>query len=509
MMAAERIKVLYVDDEDGNLMAFRAGFRRDMDVRIAHSGPEALAMMEVDLPHVVISDQRMPRMSGAEFLASVRDRWPRVIRILMTGYSDIEAMIDAVNKGGIHAYITKPWDPLDLKLRIEQAYEVHALKAEHERMFQRYRQVFDSSGDPIVIVDERGRFHEANPAAEALMGLARAELLNTDLRQLVDDPTGLLQAMRRHRKGHAFNNVEVTLHGTGNGVFDCLMTATYLGRSEDGAALFQAMIKDISDRKQEEKRLKKLNHDLDLRVAVRTKQLREALQDLEAFSYSVAHDLRSPLKTIRSLSDHMAGLAAQRGDPEVSDMSVRIHRGATRLTTLVDDLLRFARTDKQGIERAWLDLREVVLECLSTMDLSERRLRITMPEAGIAMIHADPSMMRVVMTNLLSNAIKFTRPCDMGEVTVGFDQEGTDARITVRDNGVGFDPDKVGQLFGVFKRLHAADQFEGTGIGLAIVQRVVQKHGGTCWAEGSPGKGACISFDLPGAASANRLRKVG
>ena len=505
----ERIKVLYVDDEEGNLMAFRAGFRREFDVRTASSAAEGLALLEAAPAHVVISDQRMPVMSGAEFLAKVRESHPRAIRIMLTGFSDIEAVIDAVNKGGIHAYITKPWDPIDLKLRIEQAYEVHALRAERERLFQRYRQVFDSAGDPIVIVDETGRLQDVNPAAERLMGVDRSELMGSEIAPFVLEHQALLEAMGKHQDGKAFTNVDITLRTPQGATLDCLMTATYQGRTADGKALFQAIIKDITDRKQEESRLKKLNHDLDRRVAVRTKQLMEALDDLGAFSYSVAHDLRSPLKGMRSLTDHLSELARARKDGEIGDVSERIHRSTSRLIALVDDLLRFARTDTQQVHRSEVDLREAVIECLGTLDLRDRRVEITMPDAGLAIVPADKAMLQVVLNNVISNALKFTRTRDQARIGISHSVQEDDHVIRISDNGIGFNAQKSEQLFGVFKRLHKSDEFEGTGIGLAIVQRIVQKHGGACWAEACEGEGATVYLRFPGAAGAATLRKAG
>ena len=457
-------------------------------------------MLEKTSVHVVISDQRMPKMSGAEFLAEVRQRWPRIIRLMLTGFSDIEAVVDAINKGGIHAYITKPWDPIDLKLRIEQAYEMHSLRAERERMFDRYRQVFDASGDPIVIVDETGHLLEANSATEKLLGLPRAALLESRITDYIDAPSNLVKNMKGCRVGRAFTNVDIALRASQGNIVDCLMTATYLGDTADGKGLFQAMIKDITDRKQQEQKLKQLNSDLDRRVAVRTKQLMEALDDLGAFSYSVAHDLRSPLKSIRSLTDHLRELSSLRNDPDLNEVSGRIHHGASRLINLVDDLLRFARTDTQQVHSEVVDLRECALECIEAMDITDRRVEFTVPAANEAVIHADRAMLKVAITNLIANALKFTRQVDVARIAITHRMEEDDHVVSVGDNGVGFDTQKSEQMFNVFKRLHKADQFEGTGIGLAIVQRIVQKHGGICWAEGEPGKGAIVHLSFPGKA---------
>lgn len=509
IMDKERIKVLYVDDEEGNLTAFRASFRREFDVALASNADDALRMLESDQPHVVISDQRMPGITGAEFLTTVRERWPRIIRIMLTGFSDIEAVIDAVNKGGIHAYITKPWDPIDLKLRIEQAFEVHALREEKDKLFDRYRSVFDASGDPIVIVDADGRFHDANPAATRLLGAGRDDLMTAGVREFVDGFDDMVHAMGRQRKDHAFNGVDITLKSRDGRMIDCLMTATYLGRDAEGRPLFQAMVKDITDRKQEEIRLKKLNSDLDKRVAARTKQLIEALDDLGAFSYSVAHDLRSPLKSIRSLSEHLTEVAAHKEDPEVREVTARIQQGTSRLIALVDDLLRFARTDTQQVNRADLDICTISAEAFAAMDTTGRAVELELPPRGEAIVPADPAMFRVVLTNLFSNALKFTRGKEVARIRVHCSMMEGDHVISVSDNGAGFDQAKSGQLFGVFKRLHHGEQFEGTGIGLAIVQRIVQKHGGTCWAEGSLGIGATIHLRLPAKAHDVAFRMAG
>ncbi len=496
-MDQERIKVLYVDDEEGNLMAFRASFRRDFDIQVALSASEALAWLEQNTAHVVISDQRMPGMTGSEFLAIVKMRWPRSVRLLLTGFSDIQAVVEAINLGGIHAYITKPWDPTDLKLRIEQAHEVHALREERERLFDRYRQVFDASGDPIVIVDGNGRFREINAAAEHLMKLDRATMLNSGLGSIVKDLPELIRRMRQNRHGRTYRNMDVTLHTPAGHTIDCLVTATHVGQTPDGTYLYQAMIKDITDRKQQEEQLKKLNSTLDKRVVVRTKQLLEALDDLGSFSYSVAHDLRSPLKNIKVLSDHLSSMASARGDEEERDLSQRIHKGASRLINLVDDLLRFARTDSQKVECREADVSKIMHECIGNMELPQEHVVFTLPEPGAAIIHADPSMVQVALSNLLANAVKFTRKTEHPRIEVGLARKDGDDIIWVKDNGVGFESQKKDQLFGVFKRLHTTAQFEGTGIGLALVDRIMKKHGGSCWAEGAPNEGATIYLRFP------------
>ena len=495
-MDKHRINVLYVDDEEGNLTAFKATFRRDFQVHVAVSAEAALTLLEQHPIHVVISDQRMPGTTGSQFLTIVREKYPRTIRMLLTGYSDIEAVVEAINKGGIYSYCTKPWDPNDLKLRIEQAYEVHSLRDQREQLMQRYRQVFESSGDPVVILDTEGHLLDGNPATLKLLGVSAEALRGLTLGSLLETPEQLEQAVNALKEGRAFVNADITLRAPNGHTIDCLVTLTALGPSPDGRPLAQAMIKDITDRKQEENRLRKLNEDLDRRVSVRTRQLLDALEDLGSFSYTVAHDLRSPLKNMLALSEHLNEQSAPEAREE-RELVHRIHKGAARMLQLVDDLLRFSHTNTREVQRAEVSVLELVKETIADHVPSDRLQQVHIEVSHGSTLSADKAMLSVALGNLLSNALKYTRGTASPAIVVGHRIDGEQHVIWVTDNGVGFDSDKTDQAFGAFKRLHRADQFEGTGVGLSIVQRIVAKHGGRAMAESAPGKGTTVTISLP------------
>lgn len=496
-MNPHRIKVLFVDDEEFNLKSFRSAFRRDMDVLIAQSGAEGLALLEHEPVHVVISDQRMPGMSGSEFLKAVRERHPRSIRMLLTGFSDLESVVSAVNEGGIYAYAAKPWNENDLRLRIQQAHEIYQLKDEKERLLQQYRQIFDASGDPIVLVDSAGSILEANSACAKVMGLDRDTLLSSHFTDHIEEPRLLVRALRSNRQGNTFVNVDLTIRTPKGTVLDCLMTATYLGDHPLGRDVFQAIFKDVSDRRQEEVRLKKLNSDLDRRVAVRTSQLLEALEDLGSFSYSVAHDLRSPLKNIAAMGELLQHHCTETQDQQALAFTDRINKGAKRLIKLVDDMLHFSQTNGRELERRELALASLAQEVVAELATDERRAHVHIVAAPHDTICADAPLLKVALHNLLSNALKFTRDRELPHIEIDVCHQDEQDVLVVRDNGVGFDPEHKDRVFGAFQRLHKAEQFEGTGIGLAIVSRIVRKHGGTAWAESVPGKGTSLFLAFP------------
>lgn len=503
-MTNERIRVLFVDDEENNLKAYRATFRREMDVLLAGSGAEALELLAREEVHVIVSDQRMPGMSGSEFLAIARQRHPRAMRLLLTGYSDLEAVVRAVNEGGIYAYATKPLDENDLRLRLQAAFEVQQLRGEKDKLLDRYGQVFEATADPIVIVDQRGQLLDANAACATLLGLSREELRQRRFTDFLDDAHGLVRGLKDQRSGKDFVNVDLTIRNAKGAVIDCLMTATYLGAQGGHRHVFQAIIKDVSDRKQEQKRLEKLNADLDRRVAARTAQLLEALEDLGSFSYSVAHDLRSPLKNIAALSELLRTTAE--ADPALAEcqpFAERIERGAGHMIQLVDDLLRFSQTSTRAVERKEVNLLELAHEAVSDVVPEDRRTQVSFDVDPAALVLADAPMLKVVLHNLLANALKFTRTKNAPVIAIEHRREAEHDLLVVRDNGVGFDAQQKDQAFGVFKRMHRTEQFEGTGVGLAIVHRVVTKHGGEVWAESAVGHGTAIHIKLPRIADAS------
>jgi PAS domain S-box-containing protein len=358
----------------------------------------------------------------------------------------------------------------------------------------RYRMLFDYAPDGIVIVDSKGYYLDANASICRTLGYTRDEFIGLNASDVVapEEIPHIGQALDVIKTKSDYQR-EWQFRRKDGSVFSVDTLATAM---PDGNLL--AMIRDITERKQAEEKIHQLNSELEQRVIERTEQLEAANKELEAFSYSVSHDLRAPLRAVDGFSQAvLEDYGPQLPEACRQDLQT-IRNGAQKMGQLIDDLLTFSRLSRLPLSKSAVDTGKLVRSVLGELNYKQKGRQIDVRIAELAPCQADPALLKQVWINLLSNALKYTGKREAAVIEIGCAREKGQNVYFVRDNGTGFDMQYAHKLFGVFQRLHRAEDFEGTGVGLAIVQRVIHRHGGRVWAESTVNCGATFYFTLEG-----------
>lgn len=363
---------------------------------------------------------------------------------------------------------------------------------------EKFSAAFHANPDYFTITRlSDGVFLEANEAFESLTGYGAQEVVGRSIMEV-----GVLAC---EHEGRAFarkvadealvRDWEVRLRTRSGGIRT--VSATGVRIDIDNEPCMIVIARDVTTLKKAEEDIRRLNEELEQRVRLRTAELEQANRELESFSYSVSHDLRAPLRAIAGYSRILIDECAAELSDDARGMLERIDRNAIRLGELIDDLLNFARIGRTAINSSRVGMRELAAEVKEELLSAEANRAVRIRIGRLPAARGEPSLLRQVWINLIANALKFTRSRNRATIEIGGEASGNELHYWIRDNGTGFDPQYAGKLFNVFQRLHRDPAFEGTGVGLAIVSRIVQRHGGRVWAEGMPGEGAVFHFTLP------------
>jgi PAS domain S-box-containing protein len=373
----------------------------------------------------------------------------------------------------------------------EQKRAENALRENEEK----FRSFVETTNEWIWSIDCQGNLTYSNPAAIAILGYEPDALIGRPIESLVHDED-------RHRFGYRLRQcvgqkrcwAGVVLRwnqSNGSSRYTESNAVPILG-PEGQVTGMRGADRDITERRATEMHIEHLNHQLEQRVA----QLNAANKELEAFSYSVSHDLRAPLRSIDGFSQALIEDYGDQLDGVARDYLQRVRAASQRMAHLIDDLLQLSRVARNELSHQQVDLTALAQTVAAELAARQQNRAVEFVVAPGLTAYADPQLLRIVMENLLNNACKFTRDNPNAKVEVGAAEYKGDRAFFVRDNGVGFDMTYAGKLFGAFQRLHAATEFEGTGIGLATVQRIINRHGGHIAAEAAVGQGATFYFTL-------------
>lgn len=361
-----------------------------------------------------------------------------------------------------------------------------------------FKGILDIAADAIVSVDESQRIVLFNQGAERIFQFQAEEVLGRPLDLLL--PSRVHAVHRRHiAKFKAAESASRHMGERGN----------IFGRRKDGSifpaeasisrilingrVIFTAILRDVTQNREAEEAIRRLNADLEHRAI----QLENANRELEAFSYSVSHDLRQPLRSIDGFSQVLIEDYAQTLGADGRDALDRIRAASQRMAQLIDDILNLSRLTRGTLDRHSVNLSEIADAVVTELRRTQADRQVETVITPELTDNGDPHLLRIVLTNLLGNAWKYTSRHASARIVFGATEHADGRRVYfIQDDGVGFDMTYSDKLFGAFQRLHGVDEYPGTGVGLATVQRIIHKHGGEVWAEGAVGRGATFFFTL-------------
>jgi PAS domain S-box-containing protein len=373
----------------------------------------------------------------------------------------------------------------------------------NEAALAQAQQLLQSAGEGIFGLDVAGNITVVNPVATRMLGYKADELLGKPLNEILrpanhdgdsisPDVCSIHAAFGDDGIHRASDDVWRRKDGSG---FPVEYVRTPI-RDERGIVGAIVTFQDITERKKADEQIRQLNANLERRVLERTAELAATNRELEAFSYSVSHDLRAPLRSISGFSQALLEDYSDRLDEDGQDMLRRVNTAGQRMAQLIDDLLNLSRVTRPEMRRESVDLSALARTIAADLQQGqpERQVEFVIQKPVVGT--GDVRLLRVVLENLLGNAWKFTGKQDHAAIEFGVKQEAGESVYFLRDDGVGFDMAYADKLFGTFQRLHSLKEFEGTGVGLATVQRIIQRHGGRIWAEAAVGQGATFYFTL-------------
>lgn len=452
--------------------------------KVVPGGKDALDKIKEMRPAVALIDLRMEDMSGMEVMQAIRRQYPETACIVLTGYATRETAIEAVNMGA-YSYIEKPYDVEQLLLTIRRAIEKQKTDEELRRLKDFHESIVQSMTEGIVVEDAQGNITFVNQAGSALLGYSSVELIGQKWKDIIPPDQRTLVEVTGDRRGpKGVDRYEVKLkRGNGSPVI-VLVTSSPL-YEHDGFAGTLTVFTNITERVQAEEALAK-----------QAMELARSNAELEQFAYVASHDLQEPLRMVTSYLQLLERRYKGKLDADADEFIDFAVDGASRMKSLIEDLLAYSRVGTRGKEFEPIASEVIFEQALSNLQISIEENDAIITHDPLPTIMADDVQLEQLFRNLIDNAIKFRSQARL-EIHVGAERKDGQWYFSVQDNGIGIDPQYAERIFIIFQRLHTREEYPGTGIGLAICKRIVERHGGRIWVESEAGKGATFFFTIP------------
>ena len=503
------VRILILEDDSRDAMLMQDELERgglNFEVKRVDTREQFLNHLQNDPPDLILSDHGLPAFDGFSALVLAKKTAPDVPFIFVTGSLGEETAVKALKSGATDYVLKHKLSDLAASVHraLREAAERLRRKEAEEALRQseeRFRLLLEGVKDyAICMLDPEGRVRTWNTAVPAIEGYGPEQIVGRHFSYIFskeDRKAGKPEKCLAiaESKGR-FEDEVVLVRKDGSKYWaDVVITTLHDGDGEISG--FSKVIRDITERKKAEEEIRKLNAELEDRVFQRTVELEAANKELEAFSYSVSHDLRAPLRHIDGFTEMLARNGGASLSQSNRDLLKVISDSSKQMGQLIDDLLTFSRTGRAELKLMPVEMNGFVKHTVQELAPEVGDRKVSWKIAALPTVQADPVTLRQVMVNLICNALKYSSKRPESKIEIGVKDGRRETTFFVRDNGVGFDPRYSSKLFGVFQRLHSAAEFQGTGIGLAIVRRIIARHGGKTWAEGALDKGATFYFSLP------------
>lgn len=512
----QRMKILLVDDTPDNLVSLGAALEGlGEEIVMAQSGKEALRYLLNDDFAAILLDVRMPEMDGFETAELIRSR-PRSRQtpiIFLTGYKSQEHLFRGYDLGAVD-FLFKPIVPEVLRSKVsvfvehcrssaklkEQADTLRKQAEILRRAEQKFRSLLEAAPDAMVMCLDNGEIVMVNSQTEVLFGCGRDNLLSRNIRSLVPD----WQFQRPLQSDPEAGTMKLQPGDIGmelyavredGSTFPVAISVRPL-HTEEGVVITTA-IRDISVRRKNEEEIRRLNSTLEQRVLERTEALMQSNEELQQFAYIASHDLQEPLRTVSIFAQLLAKRYQGQLDGDADQFIRYLVESAERMERLIHDLLDFSRVDARGTDHfVRASCEEALNDAIRNLHslIEENRAVVTL--SSLPVVLADPVQLTRLFQNLLVNSIRY-RSEQAPQIHIAAEPRDGEWLFSVKDNGIGIEPQYAEKVFGIFKCLHSRDKYPGSGMGLAICRKIVTRHEGRIWVESDLGKGATFYFTLP------------